>query len=295
MAPAESVSPRGRSRSMSKEPAKASVSRSRSRSRSPRDKSASPRRRVLSRSASPRGRLSRSRSRSRAAAGDWKRKLDDLIDRGTIRSSDLDNRTMDALEDLTDDQADQAVERFCEANFARISNKSGFLMGIIRRVQEDGPGGGNVDLDILPRSVRYRLRDLLDDGRLKKDDIDSRMLKSLADLPSDLGLEAVEKFGMASLETVRSKTGFMMGIIKRIEMDRRGMPYGGPPPAYGRGPPMDRYYDRGGYGGLYDRYGGGGDRFGGDRYGGDRYGDRYGGGGGDRFGGGGGYDRYRRY
>lgn len=35
------------------------------------------------------------------------------------------------------------------------------------------------------------------------------MLKSLADLPSDLGLEAVEKFGMASLETVRSKTGFM--------------------------------------------------------------------------------------
>ena len=47
-------------------------------------------------------------------------------------------------------------------------------------------------------------------GRLRKDDIDSRMLKSLADLPSDLGLEAVEKFGMASLETVRSKTGFMV-------------------------------------------------------------------------------------
>ena len=184
--------------------------------------------------------------------------------------------------DLTDDQADQAVERFCEANFGRISNKSGFLMvrssimtcpcqhacsecvahlhclllpqwkqppselvcsagakgplghavagspcepvfaraggqlvalghhavsvsawcalvrhilthhqqqsaecvglqcwgllsgllplrvcgqGIIRRVQEDGPDGGNVDLDILPRSVRYRLRDLLDDVR----------------------------------------------------------------------------------------------------------------------------------
>ncbi len=36
------------------------------------------------------------------------------------------------------------------------------------------------------------------------------MLKSLAELPSDLGLEAVEKFGMASLETVRSKTGFMV-------------------------------------------------------------------------------------
>jgi len=33
-----------------------------------------------------------------------------------------------AVADLTDDQADQAIERFCEANFSRISNKSGFLM-----------------------------------------------------------------------------------------------------------------------------------------------------------------------
>ena len=42
--------------------------------------------------------------------------------------------------------------------------------------------------------------------------------------------------------------GAQMGIIKRIEMDRRGMPYGGPPPAYGRGPPMDR---RAAIGGLH--------------------------------------------
>lgn len=37
--------------------------------------------------------------------------------------------------------------------------------GIIRRVEEDGPDRGNVDLDILPRSVRYRLRDVMDDVR----------------------------------------------------------------------------------------------------------------------------------
>jgi hypothetical protein len=37
------------------------------------------------------------------------------------------------------------------------------MQGIIRRVQEDGPDRGNVDLDILPRSVRYRLRDIMDD------------------------------------------------------------------------------------------------------------------------------------
>ena len=39
------------------------------------------------------------------------------------------------------------------------------LQGIIRRVQEDGPNRGNVDLDILPRSVRYRLKDVIDEAR----------------------------------------------------------------------------------------------------------------------------------
>ena len=37
-----------------------------------------------------------------------------------------------------------------------------------------------------------------------------RMCKTLADMPSDLALEAVDKFAMASLDTVRSKTGFMV-------------------------------------------------------------------------------------
>jgi hypothetical protein len=38
------------------------------------------------------------------------------------------------------------------------------------------------------------------------------MLKALADLPVDLGVEAVDKFAMASLDTIRSKTGFMVRI-----------------------------------------------------------------------------------
>jgi len=39
------------------------------------------------------------------------------------------------------------------------------------------------------------------------------MLKALADLPVDLGIEAVEKFAMASLDSVRSKTGFMVSLL----------------------------------------------------------------------------------
>lgn len=90
--------------------------------------------------------------------------LDNLIDKGYIRSSDVDSRTMDALEgdvmvlpvlgklhvapfclhsmwrdthdehmalvtaDLGNEAANNAVSRFAEANFDRITNKAGFLM-----------------------------------------------------------------------------------------------------------------------------------------------------------------------
>jgi hypothetical protein len=62
-------------------------------------------------------------------------KLDRLVDNGTLRKGDIDGYTMEALENMPGDLADCAVSRFCEANFGRITNKSGFLMGIIRRVQ----------------------------------------------------------------------------------------------------------------------------------------------------------------
>lgn len=39
------------------------------------------------------------------------------------------------------------------------------MQGIIRRMEEDGPDRGGANLDILSRSVRHRLRDLIDDVR----------------------------------------------------------------------------------------------------------------------------------
>lgn len=136
-----------------------------------------------------------------------------------MKSSDIDSYTMEQLADLGDTLADNVVQRFSEVNFSRITNKSGFLMGIVRRIQQDGPDKGNGNLDILPRAVRYRMRELIDKGRLRRTDIDMRMCRALADLPSDVGLEAVDKFAAANLDGVRSKTGFIMGIIKRLQSD----------------------------------------------------------------------------
>jgi len=53
-------------------------------------------------------------------------------------------------------------------------------------------------------------------GRLTKEDVDLRMIKALADLPGDRGMEAVDRFSGSSLETVRSKTGFMVRRSSRF-------------------------------------------------------------------------------
>lgn len=51
---------------------------------------------------------------------------------------------------------------------------------------------------------------IVEQGRLVKGDIDGRMAKSLSDLPTNLAMEALEKFAIANLDTVRSKTGFLV-------------------------------------------------------------------------------------
>jgi len=73
------------------------------------------------------------------------------------------------------------------------------------------------------------------------------MCRALADLGPRAADEAVDKFAQANLESVRSKAGFMMGIIRRL-----GDPGGGGGGRGGGG-------GGGGYGGApAPAYGGGG-------------------------------------
>lgn len=45
------------------------------------------------------------------------------------------------------------------------------------------------------------------------------MVKALSDLPSELGLEAVDKFATSNLDSVRSKTGFMVRPVAEFSCD----------------------------------------------------------------------------
>ena len=50
------------------------------------------------------------------------------------------------------------------------------------------------------------------------------MTRSLQSLPSNLAMEVLDKFSYADLDNVRSKTGFMLGIVKRLQVRAREDP-----------------------------------------------------------------------
>jgi hypothetical protein len=90
--------------------------------------------------------------------------------------------------------------------------------------------------------------------------VDQRLVRALADLPERGGEEALRRYAASVDSSVRSRQGFMMGIIKRVHEEERmgraapagyGQDRGAPPP-YGGGAPGG--YPGGGGGG----YGGGG-------------------------------------
>ena len=71
------------------------------------------------------------------------------------------------------------LDRFEEANLDKITNLGAFLTGIARRVAAEGSADLTRCLDMLPRPLRHTLGKMMDDGRLKKGDLESRVATAL--------------------------------------------------------------------------------------------------------------------
>lgn len=67
--------------------------------------------------------------------------------------------------------------------------------------------------------ARCSLQVCLLQGLLSKEDLHVNMCDALANLPTDLGIEAIETFSRrASSEPVRNKTGFMVRALHLVTM-----------------------------------------------------------------------------
>lgn len=82
-------------------------------------------------------------------------------------------------------------------------------------------------LKSLPASVRTEVENIFTSGKCRKDEIESCCIDSLRDFSEEQAMAIVKKFQEADLSTVRSKTAFFIGILKRFRKGQGGA--GGPP------------------------------------------------------------------
>ena len=111
----------------------------------------------------------------------WKTNLESLVSEGYLREGDIDAAAHDALAALPEESADLAVQRLRESSLARVTNKSGFLLGIIRRLGDaDGGRGGGDDGDAIAHLAEKRdfhhvgrkLQEMVSEGRISNGDVD---------------------------------------------------------------------------------------------------------------------------
>jgi hypothetical protein len=119
---------------------------------------------------------------------------------------------------------------------------------------------GEPDFSILGEDVKQKLEDLIAAGKFERSDLDFRVVRTLQKLGEYDRKLAIERYECSLDDTIRSKQGFFMGIVKRMLPQQRNVDgrrgfggrssYGGrrddrrERSHYDRYRPRDRYDDR---------------------------------------------------
>jgi hypothetical protein len=84
-------------------------------------------------------------------------------------------------------------------------------------IQDDmGVAMGN-----LSPAIQQKLSALFDSGKCPRQDLESCCIDSLKDFTEDVSIQIIDKFLEADLSTIRSKTAFFIGILKRFRKDKQ--------------------------------------------------------------------------
>eukprot|EP00281_Chroomonas_sp_CCMP1168_P026526 CAMPEP_0206228906 /NCGR_PEP_ID=MMETSP0047_2-20121206/9414_1 /ASSEMBLY_ACC=CAM_ASM_000192 /TAXON_ID=195065 /ORGANISM="Chroomonas mesostigmatica_cf, Strain CCMP1168" /LENGTH=394 /DNA_ID=CAMNT_0053652171 /DNA_START=2417 /DNA_END=3599 /DNA_ORIENTATION=+ len=105
----------------------------------------------------------------------------------------------------------------------------------------------------LKPGVRARLEMLFSSGKIGRDELDLKILSSLAEFPEVKGSEIVDHFADADTGSIRNKSAFLAGVIRRYRTEMQSMGgggFGGGGGGYGGG-------GGGGLSGMAASYGGG--------------------------------------
>ena len=173
------------------------------------------------------GTRSRSRSRSPPRRSGWRecgkgfvQQLEEVLVRGGLREEDLEEEVLVQLVELREEESEHVMQSFTECELDKIKNPSRFLAGIIRRVRKHGMLAKE-GLDALRGPVRDKCESLIQQGKLREEDLTRRVCEVLTDARERDALQGLESYASSDTDSIRSKSGYILGIMRRVQGDDR--------------------------------------------------------------------------
>jgi hypothetical protein len=151
-------------------------------------------------------------------------RLDEYYGEGLLRDDELDTAILESLAQFPPEIGLSILEKFRQADLAKINNKNGFLAGIMKRFR----GGtrcvnekDNLEAQAkLPPIVQAALDDLYATGLVRRTELDVKVFSLLSEMDEDAAVDAVVRFQNSRLTHITNRSGFLVGIINKVKSER---------------------------------------------------------------------------
>ncbi|KNC79309.1 hypothetical protein SARC_08292 [Sphaeroforma arctica JP610] len=155
---------------------------------------------------------------------------------GKLKPGDVEQGAIDSLKDFPEATAVEIMEKYSLADFESVRNKTGFLIGIIKRYRNNlhtappqfggygggpaGPGYGAPTMrNTLAPSTQSMLNQLYSSRITSEVELGDKCLMQLKSYSEDTANQILQKFKEADMKDIRSKSGFLHGIMRRFPME----------------------------------------------------------------------------
>nr|WMV69957.1 heterogeneous nuclear ribonucleoprotein R [Euglena gracilis]BDX17173.1 heterogeneous nuclear ribonucleoprotein R [Euglena gracilis] len=149
-------------------------------------------------------------------------KFEELYAQGKLLPGELDAPCIADLETLSQEQACMALDFLVNVTKTTINNKSAFLKGIIAKSRAKGlqartsqtfaPTG----FFALHPIVQAKFDTVFSSGVAKREEIDPSIFDSMSQFDPLVACQIVDIFAQKDMSKIRSKSGFLAGIMKRF-------------------------------------------------------------------------------
>jgi hypothetical protein len=152
-------------------------------------------------------------------------KLDMLYALGLIGPSELDPSILKSLSTFSSEDGMAILEKLGAVDLTTVVNKNGFLAGIMKRFRGGAqPADTNANLQaqyMLPQMVQLALEQLYNSGVVQRHELDAKVISQLNEFDENGAIDVINRFQSSNLSTVTNKSGFFVGIMKRVRAEQQ--------------------------------------------------------------------------